>query len=186
MEFKLIKKDLEEKINKTIKVYEDELLSIRAGRANPALLDRITVEAYGQQTPLNQVAGITAPEARLLQVQPWDAGLIPSIEKEIQKSDLGLNPSNDGKVIRLIIPQLTEERRKDLIKVVKKDEENAKIAIRNIRRDAIDAVKKSEKDKEISEDERKSHEAEIQKIIDAQIKVVEEITKAKEEELLEI
>lgn len=186
MEFKLIKKDLEDKISKTIRVYEEELQSIRAGRANPALLDRITVEAYGQETPLNQVAGITAPEARLLQVQPWDASLIPSIEKEIIKSDLGLNPSNDGKVIRLVIPQLTEERRKDLIKVVKKDEENAKIAIRNLRRDAIDSVKKSEKDKEISEDERKSYEVEIQKIIDSQIKSIEEITKSKEEELLEI
>lgn len=186
MEFKEIKIDLEEKINKTIRVYEEELLSIRAGRANPALLERITVEAYGQQTPLNQVAGITAPEARLLVVQPWDASLIPAIEKEIIKSDLGLNPSNDGKVIRLIIPQLTEERRKDLIKVVKKDEENTKIAIRNIRRDAIDLVKKSEKDKEISEDERKTYENEVQKIIDSQIKIVEEITKDKENELLEI
>lgn len=179
-------KVFEDKMKSTISVYTEDLKSVRAGRANPSILDKITVQYYGQETPLNQVAGITAPEARLLQVQPWDASLIPSIEKEIIKSDLGLNPSNDGKVIRLVIPQLTEERRKDLIKVVKKDEENAKIAIRNLRRDAIDSVKKSEKDKEISEDERKSYEVEIQKIIDSQIKSIEEITKSKEEELLEI
>lgn len=186
MEFKEIQKDLEDKIRKTIGVFEDELTHIRAGRANPTLLDRITVEAYGQQTPLNQIAGISAPEARLLTVQPWDANLIPAIEKEILKSDLGLNPSNDGKIIRLIIPQLTEERRKDLIKVVKKDEENSKIAVRNLRRDAIDAIKKAEKEKKISEDEKKTYEEEVQKIIDANIKEIESIAKEKEEELLEI
>ncbi|MCD1146980.1 ribosome recycling factor [Peptoniphilus sp. KCTC 25270] len=186
MEFRELKQDLGEKLAKTISVYEEELASIRAGRANPSLLDRISVEAYGQMTPLNQVAGISAPEARLLTIQPWDASLIPAIEKEIQKSDLGLNPSNDGKLIRLVIPQLTEERRKELIKVVKKDEENAKIAIRNIRRDAMDSLKKMEKDKEITEDDRKSYEDDVQKIIDENTKKVESITKVKEEELLEI
>ncbi|MDO5300957.1 MAG: ribosome recycling factor [Tissierellia bacterium] len=186
MDFDQLQKEMKKKLNKTLDVYREELDSIRAGRANPSLLDRITVEAYGTQTPLNQVAGITAPEARLLTIQPWDASLIPAIEKEILKSDLGLNPSNDGKLIRLVIPTLTEERRKDLIKVVRKDAENAKIAIRNIRRDAIDQIKKMEKDKEISEDDQKTFEGEVQKIIDEKIKSVDEITKAKEEELLEI
>ena len=128
------KREAEDKMKKSIEVLRDDLLSIRAGRANPALLDKITVEYYGQVTPLNQVAGISAPEARLLVVQPWDQSLIPVIEKEILKSDLGLNPSNDGKVVRLIIPQLTEERRRDLTKVVRKNGEETKVAIRNIRR----------------------------------------------------
>lgn len=152
-----IYKETESRMSKTISVYKEELQSIRAGRANPSLLDRITVDYYGQVTPLKQVGSVTAPEPRLIVIQPWDSKLIPAIEKEILKSDLGLNPSNDGKVIRLIIPQLTEERRKDLAKLVKKNGENAKVAIRNTRRDAIDTIKKMEKNKEISEDEdRKS------------------------------
>ncbi|MDQ0507804.1 Vegetative protein 12B [Aedoeadaptatus ivorii] len=186
MEFGDIKRDIKDKTEKTIAVLREELTSIRAGRANPSLLDRITVEAYGQQTPLNQIAGITAPEARLLTVQPWDPSLIGAIEKEILKSDLGLNPSNDGKIIRLVIPALTEERRKDLIKVVGKDAEKSKVAIRNIRRESIDIIKKAEKNKEISEDELKAYEEEIQKEIDAAVAEIDKVAKAKEEELSEI
>ena len=181
-----IKKDLESKMKKTISVYKEDLQSIRAGRANPWLLEKITVDYYGQSTPLNQVAGISAPEPRLLTISPWDASLISEIEKAILKSDLGLNPSNDGKVVRLVIPQLTEERRKELSKVVKKNGENAKVAIRNLRRDAIDEVKKLEKAKEISEDDRKSYEEEIQKLTDKYVEELDKITKAKEEELMEI
>ena len=180
------KREAEDKMKKSIEVLKDDLLSIRAGRANPALLDKITVEYYGQVTPLNQVAGISAPEARLLVVQPWDQSLIPVIEKEILKSDLGLNPSNDGKVVRLIIPQLTEERRRDLTKIVKKNGEDTKVAIINIRRVAIDEVKKLEKDKEISEDERKVAEDKVQELTDKYIKEVDVVTKAKEDELMEI
>lgn len=179
-------KEAEEKMSKTISVYKEELQSIRAGRANPALLDRITVDYYGQITPLKQVGSVSAPEPRLLVIQPWDAKLIPAIEKEILKSDLGLNPSNDGKVIRLVIPQLTEERRKDLAKVVKKSGENAKVAVRNTRRDLIERIKKMEKNKEISEDDRKDAEAEMQKITDKFIEEVDAVTKKKEEELMEI
>lgn len=179
-------KDAEVKMGKTISVYKEELLSIRAGRANPALLDKIVVDYYGQPTPLKQVGNVSAPEPRLLAIQPWDSKLIPEIEKAILKSDLGLNPSNDGKVIRLIIPQLTEERRRDLTKVVKKNGENAKVAIRNTRRDTLDKVKKLEKNKEISEDDLKKAEEELQKITDKYIDQVDVITKKKEEELMEI
>lgn len=181
-----VHKEAEEKMGKTISVYKEELQSIRAGRANPTLLDRMTVDYYGQSTPLKQVASISAPEARLLVIQPWDATLIPIIEKEIQKSDLGINPSNDGKLIRLQIPQLTEERRLDLIKVVKKNGEQAKVAIRNTRRDGIDKIKKLEKDKNLPEDDRKAAEDEMQKITDKYILEVDAITSSKEEELLEI
>lgn len=179
-------KEAEEKMIKTVSVYKEELQSIRAGRANPQLLDKITVDYYGQVTPLKQVGGISAPEPRLLVIQPWDSKLIPIIEKEILKSDLGLNPSNDGKIIRLIIPQLTEERRKELIKVVKKDGESAKIAVRNVRRDTLDKIKKMEKNKEISEDDLKKAEEELQKITDKYIVQVDAVTKKKEEELMEI
>ncbi len=179
-------KEAEEKMGKTISVYKEELLSIRAGRANPQLLDKINVDYYGQITPLKQVGSVSAPEPRLLVIQPWDAKLIPVIEKEILKSDLGLNPSNDGKIIRLIIPQLTEERRKDLTKVVKKNGENAKVAIRNTRRDTIDKIKKMEKSKEISEDDLKKAEEELQKVVDRFIEQVDVVTKKKEEELMEI
>lgn len=186
MEFNDVKNDIRTKTNKTMDRLKEDLAAVRAGKANPSILDRITVEAYGQRTPLNQVAGITAPEARLLTIQPWDASLIPAIEKEILKSDLGLNPSNDGKLIRLAIPALTEERRRELIKVVGKDAEQSKVAVRNIRRDAIDSVKKAEKNKEISEDELKTYEEEIQKLIDQAIKEIDAIAKSKEDELLEI
>jgi ribosome recycling factor len=181
-----VHKEAEEKMEKSIGVFKEELQSIRAGRANPALLDKITVDYYGTATPLKQVASISAPEPRLLVVQPWDANLIPVIEKEILKSDLGLNPSNDGKLIRLPIPLLTEERRKELVKLVRKSSENAKIAIRNTRRESNDKIKKLEKDKTLSEDDRKLAEDEIQKITDKFIAKVDEITNKKEEELLEI
>lgn len=179
-------KEAEDKMHKTISVYKEELQSIRAGRANPGILDRITVDYYGTMSPLKQVASVNAPEPRLLVIQPWDAKLIPLIEKEILKSDLGLNPSNDGKLIRLVIPQLTEERRRDLTKVVKKNGEAAKVAIRNTRRDIIEKIKKMEKSKEISEDDRKLAEDEMQKITDKFILEVDEVTKKKEEELMEI
>ncbi len=181
-----VHKEAESKMEKTISVYKEELSAIRAGRANPALLDRINVDYYGQITPLKQVGSVSAPEPRLLVIQPWDAKLIPLIEKEIMKSDLGLNPSNDGKLIRLVIPQLTEERRKDLIKVVKKNSENAKVAIRNTRRDAVDKIKKMEKEKELTEDDRKQAEDEMQKITDKYITMIDEVTAKKEEELMEI
>lgn len=181
-----LKKNCEAKMNKTVAALETELKSIRAGRANPTLLERLSVEYYGQMTPLNQVAGISAPEPRLLVIQPWDASLIPAIEKEIQKSDLGINPTNDGKVVRLAIPPLTEERRLELTKVVRKNSENAKIAIRNIRRDAMEEIKKAEKAKEITEDDRKETEEDIQKLTDKFIDKLDDITKAKESELLEI
>ncbi len=181
-----VHKEAEKKMSKTISVYKEDLQSIRAGRANPALLDKISVDYYGQMTPLKQVASVSAPEPRLLVIQPWDAKLIPVIEKEILKSDLGINPSNDGKLIRLQIPQLTEERRRDLTKLVRKNSENAKIAIRNIRRDGIDSIKKMEKNKELTEDEQKQAENEMQKITDKFIEEIDAITKSKEEELMEI
>ncbi|WMM26589.1 ribosome recycling factor [Tissierella sp. MB52-C2] len=179
-------KEAEEKMSKTISVYKEELQSIRAGRANPALLDKITVDYYGQITPLKQVGSVSAPEPRLLVIQPWDVNLIPVIEKEILKSDLGITPTNDGKLIRLVIPTLTEERRKDLTKVVKKNGENAKIAIRNIRRELNEQLKKMEKNKEISEDDKKSAEDEIQKITDKFVEELDVVTKKKEDELMEI
>ena len=181
-----IHKETEEKMKKSINVYKEELQGIRAGRANPSLLDNISVDYYGTNTPLKQVASVSAPEPRLLVIQPWDANLIPAIEKEILKSDLGLNPSNDGKLIRLPIPMLTEERRKELVKVVGKSQENAKVAVRNTRRDANDAIKKMEKNKELSEDERRQAEEKIQEITNKYIEEIDLITKEKEEELMEI
>ncbi len=181
-----IHKVTEEKMRKTISVYQEELQSIRAGRANTSLLDRITVDYYGQMTPLIQVASISAPEPRLLSIQPWDVKLIPIIEKAILVSDLGINPTNDGKIIRLQIPQLTEERRKELTKIVKKNGENAKVSIRNLRRDGIDSIKKMEKNKELDEDQRRSAEDKMQKITDKFIEEIDTITKDKEDELLEI
>lgn len=181
-----VHKTLEEKMEKTISVYQEELQSIRAGRANTAILDKITVDYYGQMTPLIQVASVSAPEPRLLTIQPWDSKLIPVIEKAILVSDLGINPTNDGKIIRLQIPQLTEERRKDLTKVVKKNGENAKVSVRNLRRDGIDAIKKMEKNKELDEDQRRHAEEKMQKITDKFIEEIDYITKNKEDELLEI
>ena len=181
-----LKKNTESRMSKTIDSLTESLQSIRAGRANTSLLDRIYVDYYGQQSPLNQVASLSAPEARLLAIQPWDATLIPEIEKAIQKSDLGITPSNDGKIIRLVIPQLTEERRKDLTKLVGKYAEEAKVSIRNIRRDAMEDIKKAEKAKEISEDDRKTYEEDIQKLTDKYIKYVDGVAADKEKELMEI
>jgi len=173
----------EEKMKKTLASLNSEYTTIRAGRANPHVLDRITVDYYGVPTPLNQVGNITVPEPRLLQIQPWDSTLIKAIEKAINMSELGINPGNDGKVIRLVFPELTEERRKALTKDVKKKAEDAKVALRNIRRDAIDTFKKQEKKSEISEDDLKLLEDKIQKLTD---KYVAEIDKACDEKSKDI
>lgn len=175
-----------DKMTKAIQAYTRELASIRAGRANASLLDRITVDYYGAPTPVNQLAGISVPEARLLVIQPYDKSILGEIEKAILKSDLGLNPSNDGSLIRLAIPQLTEERRKDLVKVVKKESEDAKIAIRNVRRDANDDLKKLEKNGEITEDDLRGYADDIQKLTDEHIVKIDQITKDKEKEILEV
>lgn len=176
----------EEKMKKSIDVYKEDLSAIRAGRANPSLLDKIEVSYYGVMTPLKQISNISAPEPRLIQIQPWDSNVIPEIEKAILTSDLGLNPSNDGKVVRLVIPQLTEERRKDLTKLVSKNAEEAKVNIRNIRRDLIDDIKKLEKDKEITEDEQHQAEEKAQKLTDENIKKIDEIANVKQKEIMEI
>lgn len=181
-----LKKNTESRMSKSVDSLTESLQAIRAGRANTSLLDKIYVDYYGQQSPLNQVASLSAPEARLLAIQPWDATLIPEIEKAIQKSDLGITPSNDGKIIRLVIPQLTEERRKDLTKLVGKYAEEAKVSVRNIRRDAMEDIKKAEKAKEISEDDRKTYEEDIQKLTDKYIKDIDGVAEEKEKELMEI
>ena len=152
----------EEKMNKTISVFEENLAEIRAGRANPAILNKITVDYYGVPTPINQVAGISVPEARMILIQPWDVSILKEIEKEILKSDIGINPNNDGKVIRLTFPELNEERRKEIVKDIRKLAEEAKIAVRSIRRDAIDEAKELEKKSEITEDDLKKEEEDIQ------------------------
>lgn len=175
-----------EKMAKAIQAYSRELATIRAGRASASLLDRITVDYYGAPTPVNQLAGISTPEARLLVIQPYDKSILGDIEKAIQKSDLGLNPTNDGSLIRLAIPQLTEERRKDLVKLVKKESEDAKIAVRNIRRDANDDLKKLEKNGEITEDDLRGYSDDIQKLTDDHISKVEQITRDKEKEIMEV
>ena len=176
-------KKFEEKMQKSIESLEREYNSIRAGRANPHVLDKIKVDYYGTPTSLQQVANISVPEARMIQIQPWETSLIKDIEKAILVSDLGLTPNNDGKVIRLIFPELTEERRKELAKDVKKKGDNAKVAIRNVRRDANDAVKKENKAGDISDDEAKNLEDEVQKLTD---KYVAQIDKAIEEKSAEI
>lgn len=175
-----------ERMAKGIQAYTRELASIRAGRASASLLDRVTVDYYGAPTPVNQLAGISTPEARLLVIQPYDKSILGDIEKAILKSDLGLNPSSDGTVIRLAIPQLTEERRKELVKLVKKEAEEAKIAIRNIRRDANDELKKLEKNGEITEDALHGYSDDIQKLTDEHISKIDQITKDKEKEIMEI
>ncbi|WP_445488204.1 ribosome recycling factor [Niallia sp. 03133] len=175
-----------EKMNKAIQSYSRELASIRAGRANASLLDRISVDYYGAPTPVNQLAGISVPEARLLVIQPYDKTVLGEIEKAILKSDIGLNPSNDGSVIRLSIPMLTEERRKELVKNVKKESEEAKVAIRNIRRDGNDDLKKLEKNGDITEDALRGYNDDIQKLTDEFISKVDALTKEKEKEILEV
>ena len=176
----------EDKMEKTMKNLDSEFGTIRAGRANPHVLDRIMVEYYGCPTPLQQVANISVPEPRMIQIQPWEGSLVKAIVKAINTSDLGINPTNDGKVIRLIFPELTEERRKDLVKDVKKKGEAAKVAIRNIRRDAMDSYKKQLKASEITEDDQKNLEKDMQKMTDEFIKKVDEMTAKKEKELYAI
>lgn len=176
----------EEKMKKSLANLEEEYGAIRAGRANPRILDRIQVDYYGTPTSLQGVANISVPEARMIQIQPWDAGLIKDIEKAILVSDLGLTPANDGKVIRLVFPELTEERRKELVKDVKKKGEEAKVAIRNIRRDANDAVKKEAKANEISEDDQKQLEDKIQKLTDEYVKKIDQAIDAKSTEVMTV
>ena len=178
-------KKYDSKMEKTLANLDSELGTIRAGRANPHVLDRITVDYYGVATSLQQVANITVPEARMIQIQPWDSSLIKEICKAIQKSDLGINPNTDGKVVRLVFPELTEERRKELVKEVKKKGEAAKVAIRNIRRDANEAFKKLEKE-DVSEDEIKKLSEEIQKQTDKRIKEIDQSVEVKSKEILTV
>lgn len=176
----------EESMKKSISFLKEELATIRAGKANPKLIDKIQVSYYGTMTPLNQIANISVPEPRMLLVQPWDANALKDIERAILTSDLGINPTNDGKMIRLMIPVLTEERRKELLKVVKKEIENSKIAVRNIRRDTNDEIKKLEKQSEISKDDLKRAEEEMQKLTDRYVSIIDDIFKDKEIEILEV
>lgn len=176
----------EDKMEKSLDVLLDEYASIRAGRANPHVLDRIRVDYYGTPTPLQQVGNVSVPEARMIVIQPWEKNLLKEIEKAILVSDLGINPTNDGNVIRLVFPELTEERRKDLAKDVKKKGEGAKVAIRNIRRDAIDSIKKMEKAGDISEDDLKQGEEKIQKITDKMIETVDKAIETKTKEIMTV
>ncbi len=179
-------KIFEEKMEKTLDNLQEEFSAIRAGRANPAVLNKITVEYYGSPTPLQQVANISVPEARILQIQPWDRTLIKAIEKAINTSDLGIHPNNDGNVIRLVFPELTEERRKSLAKDVKKKGEAAKVALRNIRRDANDKIKKAEKAGDFTEDDAKKAETDIQKLTDKFSTRVDKETEAKTKEIMTV
>lgn len=176
----------EEKMKKSIQSLTEEYATIRAGRANPHVLDKIMVDYYGQPSPLQTVANISVPEARVIQIQPWEANLVKDIEKALLVSDLGLTPNNDGKTIRLVFPELTEERRKDLVKDIKKKGENAKVAIRNIRRDANDVVKKQNKASEISDDEAKQMEDKIQKLTDKYVAEVDKMIENKSDEVMTI
>lgn len=175
-----------EKMNKTIEVMKAEFATVRAGRANPAVLDQIKVDYYGQPTPIQQIATISTPDPRTLVIQPWDASSIKPIERAIQTSDLGINPQNDGRVIRLVFPQLTEERRKELIKQVRKYGEDSKVAVRNIRRDAMEKYKAMRKKSEITEDDLKDAEKDLQKLTDEYIKKIDSVVEVKEKELSEI
>ncbi|NLM10707.1 MAG: ribosome recycling factor [Clostridiaceae bacterium] len=179
-------KNVTSKMDKTISVLKDELANIRAGRANPRLLDKVTVEYYGAPTPVTQLANVSVPEARQIVIQPWDTKILSEIERAINAANLGLNPNNDGKVIRLIFPPLTEERRVELTKQVKKIGENAKVAIRQVRREALDQHKKMKKAGEITEDDLKVSENEIQKITDGYIEDIDKIVAAKIDEIMEV
>lgn len=179
-------KAYQEKMEKSLKNLASELQTIRAGRANPHVLDRIMVEYYGAPTPIQSVANVTVPEARMIQIAPWERNMIKEITKAIQKSDLGINPSNDGTVIRLIFPELTEERRRDLVKDVKKKGETAKVAVRNIRRDSDKMLKKLKKDAELSEDQIADIEDEIQKLVDKYVKKIDETVEVKTQELMQV
>ena len=179
-------KEYSRRMEKALDHLADEFGAVRAGRANAKVLDRITVEYYGSETPLNGVATISSPDARTLVIQPWDTSLLKEIQKAIQASDLGINPQNDGKVVRLVFPQLTEERRKELTKQVKKYAEDAKVAMRNIRRDGMDYIKKLKKNSEITEDEQKKAEKDLQDLLDKFIKQADDACAAKEKELMAI
>ena len=173
-------------MDKTISVFEKNLSEVRAGRANPAILNKVKIDYYGTPTPINQVAGVSVPEARLIVIQPWDASVLKEIEKAILASDIGINPNNDGKVIRLAFPELNEERRKELAKDVRKMAEDAKVAVRSIRREGMDTAKQEQKDGEITEDELKQAENEIQKITDRSIEEIDKILETKEKEIMSV
>ncbi len=179
-------KEFEEKMNKTLEALNDEYATIRAGRANPHILDKIKVDYYGTPSSIQQVANVSVPEARMIQIQPWESSLIKEIEKAIMISDIGITPNNDGKVIRLVFPELTEDRRKELAKDVKKRGDNAKVAIRNVRRDANDAFKKMNKASEISDDELKNKEDEVQKLTDKYINAIDKAIDEKSKEILTV
>lgn len=183
---KSILKNSEEKMHKTISVLNNDLSTMKAGRANPTMLDRVQVEYYGSMCPISQVANVSAPEPRVLQISPWEPALLKEIEKAILTSDLGLNPSNDGSLIRLIIPELTEETRKNLVKNVKKVGEDSKVALRSIRRDANDKIKSLKKDGDLTDDEVKKAEGDIQKITDKYVKEIDTLIEAKEKEIMSI
>lgn len=178
--------ETEEKMLKSVESTKEKFLHVRAGRANVSMLDGITVEAYGTPTPLNQVGTVSAPEARLLVVDPWDKSLIPSIEKTILQANLGFNPSNDGRIIRLVVPELTEDRRKEYVKMVKNEAEEGKIAIRNVRKDANNKLRKLEKDSEITEDDLKTGEDKVQKLTDKFVALIDDALNKKEKELLTV
>jgi len=181
-----ILKETEERMKKTVEFFRKELASIRAGRATPALLDRITVDYYGTQTPLNQLANVSAPEPRLLVIQPYDKNAVGDIEKAIMKSDLGITPNTDGSIIRLTIPQLTEERRQQLVKLVRKKAEEERVAIRNARRDANDQLKRLEREGEIPEDDARRAQGEVQELTDKYIKEIDELLAQKERDVMEV
>lgn len=178
--------NIKEKMEKSISVYQEKLAEIRAGRANPAILNKIKIDYYGTPTPINQVGGISVPEARLIVIQPWDVSVLKEIEKAILASDIGINPNNDGKVIRLAFPELNEERRKEIVKDIRKLAEEAKVAIRSIRRDAIDEAKEKQKKSEITEDDLKNEEDQIQKLTDKKIEEIDSLLAAKEKEIMTI
>ncbi|MBQ3078476.1 MAG: ribosome recycling factor [Clostridia bacterium] len=178
--------DAKSKMEKTLVALKKEFSTLRAGRANPQILDKIVVDYYGTPTALSGVANISSPEPRMLVIAPWETKMIGPIEKEIQKSDLGINPSNDGRVIRLVIPELNEERRKELCKQVKKAAEESKVAVRNIRRDAMEAFKKMKKDSQITEDDQKTAETQLQKAVDDYIKNIDKVSQEKEKEIMSV
>lgn len=179
-------KEIEERMMKAIQVLKEDLAGLRAGRANPAILDKITVDYYGVPTPINQLGSISVPEARVIVIQPWESKILKDVEKAIQKSDIGINPSNDGKVIRLVFPVLTEERRKELTKSVKKQGEEAKIAVRAVRRDAIEKFKVQKKNSEITEDDLRDSENEVQKLTDKYVAEIDKIVEMKDKEIMEV
>ncbi len=178
--------NIKEKMNKTINVYSEKLAEVRAGRANPAILNKVKIDYYGTPTPINQVAGVSVPEARLIVIQPWDMSVLKEIEKAILASDIGINPNNDGKVIRLAFPELTEERRKDLVKDIKKMAEEAKVAVRAVRRDGIETAKAEQKEGNMTEDELKQAENEIQKLTDKSVEEIDKILADKEKEVMSV